>query len=162
MSYTARAKRTFKREIVQGYAEKPAEFYEKLAHLNESSPDFLARIKALKQKGITGWDAINQAVEDKRTEEQASQSQQEQGFNRVEIAFASLTWEQKNVLFCLCKQLAEARNHEFVTHFDKPLREFLPLERACIASAIKTMSDIRSTFGRNLERLEFHPKGAVQ
>lgn len=161
MSYTANLKAMWKR--IKGQPQSnPQELYERLAGLGKTDPAALERIKALKEKGITGWNAVWQAVSDMQTEKSATESQKEQGFNRVEIAFSQLPWEEKRTLFFFAKQIAEEKGGEFILDYEKPLREFTGSERAAIASALKRISTLRDRFGRNLERLEFHPQGAAK
>lgn len=139
----------------------PETLYQNLNQLGNTNPQWLARIKALKAQGLTGWDCIYQAVDDAKRENSATESQQQQAYNRVELAFSALGDEERRLLFYVAQLFARRRGERFIRKWQTPLREFTGNERACIATAIQKMSQVREQFGKNLKRLEFHPEGAA-
>lgn len=140
------------------YAANAKALQKELNNIAKTDPVWLERIKAIKAKGIKGWDCIFQAVADFRLEQKATEQEKEQGLNRVEIAFNRLNTEQKADLLSFAQIIAKERRLKFeVKHF-QPLKAFSQDERACIASALKRMQEVRNAFPPNLRNYEFHPK----
>lgn len=122
----------------------------------------LTKAKALKKQGITGWDAILQMVQDDELERNATTTQSEAHYNRVELAFDNLDEESKAALLALAGFYAQKRHiaKQDFSNLNTPLRDYTQDERACIGSAVQVMSRVRSAFGRNLKSYEFHPQGS--
>lgn len=112
------------------------------------------RISALKEKGITGWPAVIQAVDDHKREFNALKT--EQTLTRVELAWRDCTTETKRNLLVLARE--QVPNITF--DFKQPFAEFSQDERAAIGRALAAFSKGRDEFPRNLTSQEFHPKGA--
>lgn len=142
MSYTANAKALQK----------------ELNNMAKTDPVWLERIKAIKAKGIKGWDCIFQAVADRKLELRATAQERAQQLNRVEIAFNHLEVEQKADLLKFAQLIAKERGQKFEIKYHQPLAEFSQDERACIGSALARMQQVRKAFPPNLRNYEFHPK----
>ncbi|RRN04780.1 hypothetical protein EIM44_04905 [Bibersteinia trehalosi] len=142
MSYTANAKALQKQ----------------IAQMAKTDPVWLERIKAIKAKGVKGWNCIYQAVADFKLEKQATTNEKEQGLNRVELAFKRMGESEKSDLLHFARLIAAERKVKFEVKYFQPLREFSQDERACIATALARMQAVRQAFPPNLRVNEFHPK----
>lgn len=139
-----------------------SEFYTKQAAL---AAELLPKYQTLKARGISGFRAAHQLVDELVREERQTdfakkspkQTACEQ--NRVEFAFAQLTATRKKRLLLFARMLAREQGKRIKWSLDvrKPLAEFSQDERAFIASALKEMNEIKDHFPLNMRFYEFHP-----